>query len=197
VKLHIIVCERLRWMWRACLALVAAAAAPATGSRLTLLATRGTRQESHKDLLVRPTVLGASHNLTGYKPEFAVDGDASTCWLVPGGQRMEKMSHDKWLVLDLGRTCAPSALNILGVASTFGGARICVDRADSPSGPWRRLTTLRGLRSLRAPAQCRLPASAQPSRYYRLYMRREGHATFRHAIHDVVFVCPPAGEGRK
>jgi hypothetical protein len=182
-------------MRRVCLALVAAAAAPAMGARLTLLAARGTRQES-QDVLVRPRVLGASHNLTGHKPELAVDGNAATCWLVPGGQRMEKMSHDKWLILDLGRTCTPSALSILGVASTFGGARICVDRADAPSGPWRRLATLRGLCSLRAPAQCRLPADAPPSRYYRLYMRREGHATFRHALHDVAFVCPPA-EGRK
>lgn len=45
-----------------------------------------------RERAVRPTVIAASHNLTGYEPACAADGDSDTCWLVPGGQRMEMMS---------------------------------------------------------------------------------------------------------
>jgi len=176
--------------------LVLCGTAPVLGSRIVLVASRR-RQQAAEPLILRPTVLAASHNLTGYAPDRAVDGNPSTYWLVPGGQRMEKMSRDKWLVLDLGRPAVPSALTIRGVVSTLGGARICLDRGESPSGPWRRVTTLRGLRGLRTPVQCDLPASLPPTRYFRLYIRREGHATFRHVIHDLSFTCrrPEADAG--
>ena len=37
--------------------------------------------------------------------------------------------------------------------------------------------------------QVELPADRPPSRYLRLYIRREGHATFRYRVSDVVFEC--------
>lgn len=173
---------------RGCLPLLALAVGGVAARANVLLAAR--RAEPVEPLLLRPSVLAASHNLTGYKPEFAADGERATCWLVPGGQRMEKMSHDKWLVFDLGRPERPSRLSILGVASTFGGARVAIEHSESPDGPWRRVATVRAMRSLRNPVSVELPAQGQAWRYYRLYIRREGHATFRHALHDVVFTCP-------
>ena len=175
---------------RSLVMLLACASAACHASRLF---ARGAAQRSQEQpaepAFVRPAVISASHNLTGYAPERAADGDASTYWLVPGGERMERMSHDKWLVLDLGRAAAPRALSLLGTASTVGGARVTLQRATSPRGPWRTVAHVRGLRGLRAPTRQPLPADLSPSRYFRLYMRREGHASFRHAIHDVCFEC--------
>ena len=41
---------------------------------------------------MRPRVVDSSHNLLGYEAPCAADGDDSTFWMVPGGQRMEMMS---------------------------------------------------------------------------------------------------------
>ena len=50
------------------------------------------RSSTSEPVHIRPTIAAASHNLTGYSAESAVDGDDKTFWLVPGGQRMEMMS---------------------------------------------------------------------------------------------------------
>ena len=39
-----------------------------------------------------------------------------------------------------------------------------------------------------------LPPDGEPSRFYRLYVRREGHATFKHALHGVLFHAVGEGE---
>jgi len=150
------------------------------------------RESTPSIVELRPTVVAASHNLTGYAPERAVDGNDRTYWLVAGGQRMEAMSRDKWLVFDLGSKQTPSAISLLGLVDSFGGARVLVDAAPSEQGPWRRVGHLRALKSLKAPERMALPAKTGAARFFRIYIRREGHATFRHAIHDVVFHCDPA-----
>ena len=145
---------------------------------------------------ITPAAVRASHSVRGFGPECAVDGDEKTHWLVPGGERMEMASRDKWIVLDLGETHPVCAISLLGVASTFGAARVNLDTAESADGPWRRVGSFRALRSpmrwqrvelsgLRGtPAPC-------SSRFFRLHVRREGHATFRYALHGLQFHRQP------
>lgn len=143
---------------------------------------------------IAPTVVGASHNVTGHAPERAADGDESTFWMVPGGQRMEFMSRDKWIVFDVGEPRSPSAVSLLGVVDSFGPARVLLDAGASPSGPWRRVA---GFRAFGVPMRWQrvgLPPDGEPSRFYRLYVRREGHATFKHALHGVLFHAVGEGE---
>ena len=137
---------------------------------------------------IRPVAVSASHNLAGYGPERAVDGDEGTYWLVPGGQRMEMMSRDKWLVLDLGKAQSAQALSLLGEVDSFGAARVLLEAGASPSGPWRKAL---GFRALSAPTWQRieLGEGMRPARFYRLYIRREGHATFRYVVRGVRFHC--------
>ena len=144
-------------------------------------------------VVVRPTVVAGSHNLTGFEPERAVDGDEKSFWLVPGGQRMELMSRDKWLVFDLGRVHRVCELRVLGVVSTLGAAHATLQSAPSADGPWRRV---RGFRAMKALEWQRIPIGgpAASARFYRLHIRREGHATFRHAVHGVEFSCDAPGE---
>lgn len=146
---------------------------------------------------IQPVVVSASHNLAGYGPERAVDGDDGTYWLVPGGQRMEMMSRDKWLVLDLGTPQPARALSLLGEVDSFGAARVLLEAGASPSGPWRK--TL-GFRALKCPTWQRIELGerTRPARFYRLYIRREGHATFRYTVRGVRFHCkvPAAAKAR-
>ena len=139
---------------------------------------------------ITPTAVDASHALNGYGPECACDGKEKTFWLVPGGQRMEMMSRDKWLVLDLGEDAKPiRAISLLGIVNSFGPARVNLETSDSADGPWQS----RGLRAFGSPLRWqRVELAAENeaplnSRFYRLYVRREGHATFRHQLHGVKF----------
>jgi len=143
--------------------------------------------QSHEMTIVRPAVLAGSHNLPGYEAACAADGDEGTYWLVPGGQRMEMMSRDKWLVFDLGCERTVHSISLLGEVDSFGPARVLLDAAQSPRGPWWRVSHFRGLQSL--DWHC-VRLTAQPTgRFFRIYIRREGHATFRHKIHGVLFNC--------
>jgi len=139
--------------------------------------------------VVSPTAVDASHKLSGYGPDRAVDGDERTYWLVPGGQRMELMSHDKWLTLDLGAPRRIRALSILGVVSTFAPARVHLDVGMSPDGPWKRTGLFRALRSPMRWQRVDLGDGVPEARYIRLYVRREGHATFQHKVHGVLVDC--------
>ena len=86
-------------------------------------------------------------------------------------------SRDKWLVFDLGSPRVVKALNLLGKADMFAPARVLLDVAPSAEGPWRRVSAFRGLGRLQW-QQFELPPRP-PARFFRLYVRREGHATFR------------------
>ena len=150
-------------------------------------ATR-TGESSSSPVVVRPTVVAGSHNLTGFEPERAVDGDEKSYWLVPGGQRMELMSRDKWLVFDLGGVRRVRELRLLGYVSTLGAAHATLQSAPTADGPWRRV---RGFRALKALDWQSVPIGGPDAtaRFLRLHIRREGHATFRHAVHGVEFGC--------
>ena len=95
-----------------------------------------------------------------------------------------------------------TALSLLGTVDSFGAARVLVDAGESADGPWRRVGKFR---ALGAPMQwqrlelgAKEPArAATAARYYRLYVRREGHATFRHAIHGVRFHCGDGGDDER
>ena len=144
-----------------------------------------------------PRAVDASHKLSAYRPECACDGKDNTYWLVPGGQRMEMMSRDKWIVLDLGENMAPvSAVSLRGVVDSFGPARVILEASDSPSGPWRCIRRCRALGTPLRWQRIELTETNEPalsSRFVRLYIRREGHATFRHRLHGVRFhpACKP------
>ena len=154
---------------------------------------RGAPDDAPKPVAIRPAVVGSSHNVTGYAPERAADGDESTFWMVPGGQRMEMMSRDKWLVLDLGERRPVSGLSLLGIVGSFAPARVHLQAGESPSGPWRRVCCFRALGSPMQWQHVELPPNvAEPSRFYRLFVRREGHATFKHQVHGVLFHAPPS-----
>merc|ERR1711988_1177439 len=107
--------------------------------------------------------------------------------MVPGGQRMEAMSRDKWLVFDLGEERVINALELLGIVDSFGPARVSLQCAPSSSGPWRPMG--RGFRALGTMRWQRVELPGTSARFCRLYIRREGHATFRHAVHGVIFRC--------
>lgn len=187
-----------------CFSLILALAAPAAarmfGSDLRTMhetrppAGRGlpratrTGESSSSPVVVRPTVVAGSHNLTGFEPERAVDGDEKSYWLVPGGQRMELMSRDKWLVFDLGGVRRVRELRLLGYVSTLGAAHATLQSAPTADGPWRRV---RGFRALKALDWQSVPIGGPDAtaRFLRLHIRREGHATFRHAVHGVEFGC--------
>ena len=95
---------------------------------------------------------------------------------------------DKWLVLDLGRESVVRAISLLGEVNSFAPARVLLDAAPTADGPWRRVSHFRGLGALRW-QRVDLSESRPASRFFRLYIRREGHASFRHAIHGVQFHC--------
>jgi hypothetical protein len=135
---------------------------------------------------LRSMAIRASHNISGHGPECAVDGDEGTYWLVPGGQRMEAMARDKWLVLDLAEAQPIAALSLLGVVDSFAPARVLLDAGATADGPWRRVGSFR---ALGAPMRWqRVELGQRPAaRFFRLYVRREGHASFRHALHGVRF----------
>ena len=46
---------------------------------------------------------------------------------MPGGQRMEMMSRDKWLVLDAGAVRPVDALSLLGIVDSLGRARVSLE----------------------------------------------------------------------
>ena len=92
--------------------------------------------------------------------------------------------HDKWLVFDLGAERQLLGLSILGVVDSFAPARAVLECAESPEGPWRRVGRFRALGRL---AWQHVTVDVAAARFCRLYIRREGHATFRHAVHGVVF----------
>ena len=96
---------------------------------------------------------------------------------------------DKWLILDVGNKGPPRALSIRGVVDSFGPARVLLDAAATPSGPWRRAACFRALGSPLRWQRVELGDSVPQSRYYRLYVRREGHASFRQLLHGVQFHC--------
>lgn len=93
--------------------------------------------------------------------------------------------HDKWLVFDLGEERQLTALSLLGKVDSFAPARATLECAPSPSGPWRRVSRFRALGEL-AWQRVDLDGPAT-TRFCRVFIRREGHATFRHAVHGVVF----------
>mmetsp|Transcript_21841 Transcript_21841/g.54450 ORF Transcript_21841/g.54450 Transcript_21841/m.54450 type:complete len:178 (-) Transcript_21841:264-797(-) len=144
------------------------------------------RASWHTTSTIRPFVVDASHNVRGYEAACVADGKDETFWLVPGGQRMEMMSRHKWVVFDLGDAHSVTAVSLLGTVSSFAPAHLLLDCASSAQGPWRRVHSFRGLKSLRW-ERINLAESTTKSRYYRLFIRREGHASFRHAIHGVFF----------
>jgi len=149
--------------------------------------------------IVTPTIVGASHNVPGYGPECAADENEETYWLVPGGQRMEMMSRDKWLVLDLGAERTVDAISLLGIVDSFSKARMMLDVAESPDGPWERVGSFRALGTPLRWQKIDLGAvgdGPQRARFFRLLVRREGHATFRHRVHGItVHTAPEAAEG--
>ena len=114
----------------------------------------------------------------------AVDGDDGTYWLVPGGQRMEMMSRDKRLVLDLGTPQPARALSLLGEVDSL-----------VPRGCWRPAPHRQVLGARRSASCPQVPhvAAHRTGRaytaacFYRLYIRREGHATFRYTVRGVRF----------
>jgi hypothetical protein len=136
-----------------------------------------------------PKAVSASHNVRGYEAKRAVDTSEQSYWLVPGGERMEKMSKDKWIVFDLDEAQPVSAISLLGVVDMFAPARVELQAADSVNGPWRHVTRFRGLTSAKRWQRIEIPGALpeRTSRYFRLYIRREGHATFRHKLHGVEF----------
>jgi len=135
-----------------------------------------------------PAVVDSSHNIPGYGPECAADGNEKTFWLVPGGQRMEMMSRDKWLVLDMGAVRSVNALSLLGIVDSFGMARVRLDVGTSPSGPWRHVHSFRALGTPLRWQRVELD-TAPNARFFRLFVRREGHATFKHRIHGITMHC--------
>ena len=94
--------------------------------------------------------------------------------------------RDKWLVLDLGSKCTVTSISLLGEVNTFRPARVLLDSAHTAGGPWQRVTQFCGLGALKWQ---RINLTTKPARFFRIYIRREGHATFRHAIHGVAFTC--------
>ena len=137
-----------------------------------------------------PLAVAASHDLPGHAPSCAVDGHDDTCWLVPGSQRMEAMAHDKWIVLDAGRPICLRAVSLLGLVDSFAPARLSIECAPSPRGPWMQVHRTRALGELEW-ERVELPEGVPSRRYFRLYTRREGHASFRYAIHGVRFHVDP------
>ncbi len=92
----------------------------------------------------------------------------------------------------------PLAIDILGKVGSLAPARVLVDMAPSPAGPWKRIGAVRALTgtlngNLKRERQ-KLSSTLPPMRYCRLYIRREGHASFRHQVHDVSFVCLPEAD---
>ena len=73
--------------------------------------------------------------------------------------------------------------SILGVVNSFAPARAMLQCAPSPDGPWRLTGRFRVLGQL---AWQRFDFEGT-ARYWRLFIRREGHATFQHRVHGVVF----------
>jgi hypothetical protein len=149
---------------------------------------------------ITPSAVDASHLVRGFGPECACDGNDKTFWLVPGGQRMEMMSRDKWIVLDLGEDARPvRAMSLLGVVNSFGAARVVLEAGESADGPWQHVQRFRALGSPMRWQRIDLSAgNGEPlnSRFYRIFVRREGHATFRHQVHGVKFhVAEEAEEG--
>ena len=107
---------------------------------------------------------------------------------------MEMMARDKWLVLDVGDVRAVEAVSLRGIVDSFGSARMMLEAATSPRGPWRRVCSFRALGTPLRWQRVELakPGQSPPSaRYLRLYVRREGHANFRHRLHGVVAHCLP------
>jgi len=138
---------------------------------------------------ITPLIVAASHNVAGFGPECATDGKESTFWLVPGGQRMEMMSRDKWIVLDLETPRQVCAISFRGIVGSFGPARVLLDVGSSAQGPWQRVGRLRALGAPLRWQRHELGQATPPSQFMRVYIRREGHATFRHAIHGVLVHC--------
>ena len=93
-----------------------------------------------------------------------------TCARLPLASR-----KDKWLVLDLGCESVVRAMSLLGEVNSFAPARVLLDAAPTADGPWRRVSHFRGLGALRW-QRIDLGESRPASRYFRLYIRREGHA---------------------
>ena len=92
--------------------------------------------------------------------------------------------HDKWLIFDLGEERPLLGLSILGVVDSFAPARAVLELAPSPEGPWHRVGRFRALGQLKWQ---HVTLDAPAARFCRMYIRREGHATFRHEVHGVVF----------
>ena len=107
---------------------------------------------------------------------------------------MELMSRDKWLVLDLGEEASRPvhALSLLGKVGSFGAARVMLEESESPRGPWRCVSRFRALGGPLKWQRVDLKGDGGvSSRFVRLYVRREGHATFRHQVHGVQFHLAP------
>ena len=92
--------------------------------------------------------------------------------------------HDKWLIFDLGEERPLLGLSILGVVDSFAPARAVLELGPSAEGPWRRVRRFRALGLLKWQ---HVTIDAPAARFCRMYIRREGHATFRHKVHGVVF----------
>jgi len=145
-------------------------------------------QNARRICELRPTVIESSHNLRGFEAGRAVDGNPKTYWLVPGGQRMEAMSRDKYLIFDLGCTMKISEIDILGRVHSLRGSRILLQIGPSAKGPWQQAHSFRALSSLQR-TRSALPKDLPSTQFVRLFIRREGHATFRYKVHDVRFLC--------
>ena len=88
-------------------------------------------------------------------------------------------------VTNLGEERQLTALSLLGKVDSFAPARATLECAPGPSGPWRRVSRFRALGEM-AWQRVDLEGPAT-TRFCRVFIRREGHATFRHAVHGVVF----------
>ena len=146
-----------------------------------------------------PRAVSASHALKGFGPRHATDGLSHTFWLVPGGQRMEMMSRDKWLVLDLGSERPVHGLSLRGLVESFAPARVRLEVGETADGPWEHVHAFRALGAPLRWQRVDLRAEQRPeaARFLRLYVRREGHATFKHALHGVLVHCEPTEEELK
>ena len=112
---------------------------------------------------------------------------------------MEMMSRDKWLVLDIGSERSVEAISLRGLVDSFAPARVRVETGETADGPWDHV---RQCRAFGAPLRWQQfdlrghggGGAPIAGRYFRLHVRREGHATFRHAVHGVLFHCEPTAE---
>ena len=82
---------------------------------------------------------------------------------------------------------APAPAAAAPAPAAVAPARATLECAPGPSGPWRRVSRFRALGQM-AWQRVDLEGPAT-TRFCRVFIRREGHASFRHTLHGVLFHC--------